>query len=341
LGYAVALLVYFRRFDALIWGTIAFACSFVGGIALTAGWWMWRLWRMFGNPLMPYMNDFFRSPMVAELAFKDQRFLPNSVLEYALWPIVTAIHPTRVMEVGFTDVRFAIIYIISLVLLMQLLSGRRGYATKLYDWAIHRNADVLVAFFVSSYVIWMITFSIYRYIVALELIAPLCAVVLFGRVRLAPKVQIPAVFLILSLMLLAFQPAEHRSRKDWTYTTPWFRFGSMPFDLGDAALIVMLGEGGISYAIPAFPASARFVRPDGNLLLRTENGFHREIKASISRQIGSLYVMFSRWEVDAGRLAPHSRANNLGIDFNFDSCRALSDNAASGVILCPAWRSEN
>ena len=56
---------------------VMLAIGGVIGFALTGGWWAWRMWAMFGNPVFPMFNDLFASPAAPAVATVDTTYLPK------------------------------------------------------------------------------------------------------------------------------------------------------------------------------------------------------------------------------------------------------------------------
>ena len=97
-----------KLFTVLVYG-------FTGilGFFLSNGYWMWRLFIKFGNPLFsPLQQNIVKSQATAPISFVDPRFLPKSLIEYVTWPIISSMDSLRVSELPFSDYRFVVIYIL-------------------------------------------------------------------------------------------------------------------------------------------------------------------------------------------------------------------------------------
>ena len=62
----------------------------VAGVALFAGYWMVHLAHVTGNPLFPYFNQYFHSPLALAASYRDVRFLPHDL--FARIPLSAALH---------------------------------------------------------------------------------------------------------------------------------------------------------------------------------------------------------------------------------------------------------
>lgn len=130
------------------------------GMLLTSGYWFVAQWQHYHNPLFPFMNSVFHSPDFPAYNWKDPRFLPTTWLQTLFYPFYFSFDG-RTNDVPFRDFRFAILY----VLLVAILLVKRE--------PLQPRAKWLIIFFVLSYVIWQFSFSIMRYAMPLEMLAPL------------------------------------------------------------------------------------------------------------------------------------------------------------------------
>ena len=48
----------------------------VAGFLIFSGPWMLYMYQLTGNPLFPYWNDYWRSPLALPAAYRDLRFVP-------------------------------------------------------------------------------------------------------------------------------------------------------------------------------------------------------------------------------------------------------------------------
>ena len=152
-----------------------FGLGVLAGIALTGGWWMFKMWQMYGNPLFPQFNNLFHSPLASEGGIMDLGHLPKSWQEALLWPFVFTRDMMRVNELPFKQAIWPVAYLLFIALAVQWLLRRRAVP------ADARRGSFLLLFFAIAYLVWLKLFSIYRYLVPLELLAPLVVWVLLQR----------------------------------------------------------------------------------------------------------------------------------------------------------------
>ena len=143
---------------------------------------------------------------------------------------------------------------------------------------------------VASYLLWLRTFGVSRYIVALELLS---GVVVVGIVAaLVRRAQVRAVATILAAALVV-----------WTVPAAWGRVprGSDPLAvsipaerMGAHELFVMIGIDPMSYIIPSLPSDARFVRVDSYLAaeaLDPARPLGQEISSIVAGHEGPIYSL--------------------------------------------------
>ncbi|WP_395402306.1 hypothetical protein ACHMW6_29355 [Pseudoduganella sp. UC29_106] len=173
LALCLALFALGRGLLAFVRAGWLFGIGVLAGIAVSAGHWYWRMWTVFANPLFPQFNDRFQSPMAAPIGIGDTGWLPKSALESWLWPFLFTLDPKRVCEIPLRHLLWPLLYvavIAAAVAALLALARRRPMPQTLL---LAPGARLVLAFGVLSYLLWLKLFSIYRYLVPLELIGPL------------------------------------------------------------------------------------------------------------------------------------------------------------------------
>lgn len=287
-GWCAAFLTLPVAFKRRIMLAFCFGIGVLVGIAITGGFWMHELWVHYGNPLFPYFNNVFHSPMGAAAHYRDTHYLPPSLLEAVFLPFLIVINPFRVGEIAFRDLRF-ILFIFTLIL-TAVFALRQSAATSPSSPRGRKGFFLLTAIVV-SYLTWLKLFAIYRYLLPLEMLAPLAIWFLVDRfpVRLPARQAIISVCLLFWLVTL--KPGNW-GRVDWGSDY----FGVQPPPLSDPAntMVLMTGVEPYSYVIPFFPHAVRFVRIESYFTgpSETPNGFDRRMRELISGHQGPLYVMY-------------------------------------------------
>ncbi|WP_162409014.1 glycosyltransferase 87 family protein [Pseudoxanthomonas daejeonensis] len=142
--------------------------------ALMAGPWLYRLWETFGNPLFPQFNASFQAPLAQPVAVADTRWLPQGWVEALLRPLLFTANPYLVSEIALLQVMWALLYVVAITAAVVWLARRRRASAAAAS--VPAGAGVrrmLGVFFLVAFVAWLSMFSIHRYLVVLELLAPL------------------------------------------------------------------------------------------------------------------------------------------------------------------------
>lgn len=315
-GWCAAILFLPVSFWRRIMLAFCFGVGVLGGIALTGGFWMYELWTHFGNPLFPYFNDIFRSPMGAAAHYRDTHFLASSLLENVFLPFLIVLNPYRVGEIAFRDLRF-VFFIVALIL-TAIFALRRAAAER-QQGRIWGKGLFLLAAIAVSYLVWLKMFSIYRYLLPLEMLAPLALWILVDRfpLRLARRQAILTACLILWMVTL--KPGNW-GRVDWSSDY----FGVQPPALSDPGntMVLMTGVEPFAYMIPYFPEPVRFVRVESYFTSPSENpnGFDLRMQELIAGHQGPLYVMYRANEEQNGKNA----LSHFNLEINRHQCQEVA-----------------
>lgn len=297
-------------------------CFGLGALAMTiagGGGWMAHLWVAYGNPLFPYFNEIFHSPWGQAGDYRDVYYQPQDLLHWLFFPFYFTFDSRTAAEVPFFDARV-------LALFLLIPAGALFGAFKK-----PRNA-LLMTTIAIAYVAWLKLFSIYRYLVVLEMLAPL-AILLICESLPTRRGRMIGLAIVL-LLCASTRPAN------------WIRF---PFTahavevdvprINDPAhtLVVIAGHEPLSFLIPAFPDSMRFLRIDSTFTNpdQTSIPFNKVMKDQIDRHEGPILALFIPIE-------KHDVVNRLGNDglaLVEDTCLSFTSAIGAGPYsLCAAER---
>lgn len=270
-----------------------FGLGVLAGTAVTAGSWMWALWTHFRSPIFPYGNIWIKSPWWGEYETMGRPFGPQWLRELLVFPFdLAAPAAFFVTEVPYVDGRIPTVYALALVALaaalMQRLAGHRpdaGAAT-----AVPRAGraiwQALGIFCVASFLLWTFQYSLFRYLVPLQLLTGL---LLVGLIRHLMRPAAATAATVMAALLLI-----------WTTTFPdWWRieFGPRWFDVQmptpDAnALVLLATDGPMSYVLPFFPKDARFIGINNSISdARRRTLMEETIRKTIREHKGPLYSL--------------------------------------------------
>lgn len=286
-GWCVALLVLPLPMPRRIWLAFLFGGGVLAGIGLTGGYWLYELWSRYANPLFPYFNRFFRSPMASLADYRDIEFLPPTLIEALLLPFLILLDPYRSGEIFFRDLRFPLLYVLLVAAGLYALRRLPGR----HDSAEPRQGFFLLAGIVAAYAVWMRIFGIYRYLVPLEMLAPLAIWLLIDRFPWR-QVTRQRVALGCGLLLLVTLYPGNWGRVAWGEDY----FGVEVPELAEPkhTMVLLTGREPLAYLIPFFPPAVRFVRIESYFTgpSETPNGFDRRMEELIADHRGPLYVIY-------------------------------------------------
>ena len=248
------LLVCARRTDARS------ACLILSGAAvltalLVQGPWMWQLWRDFHNPLFPQFGPLFGGDFVAPDGLRDTRWTPRTALEWLFYPLCWASMPRRVSELWFLDLRVPLAYA---ALLASPLWWRRAQAQAAQPFVL----PVLLLAFAASYLFWLALFGYYRYLVVVEMLAPL----LFCAAALTLPRRSGLIAAVGLLVLIGLATREPRWGRLKTYSGHYVS-ATLPALAQQRDLLVVFGDREpLGFLAPTFPDGTRTKRVLGNII---------------------------------------------------------------------------
>lgn len=308
-----------------------FAAAGGGGGIVTAGFWWWEMGSRYGNPFIPFFNHIFQSPYIVPRHFVFMKFVP-SFPETLVWPLIFALRPDRVQMGGMVDIRFPILYMLFLAF-AAVMVWKRVRRERL---PLPRRETFLFSFVVASFVCWMLWSSLYRFLIPLELLAPLTIMLLTGLLVDGRRREL-ALVVCMALILLPFRP-PHLARAAWK--DPWFPLSSPIPRIPDGATVVMMGSGSsaLSYLVPSFAPSVSFLRSESNLALREHDLLFVTIRERVDAALEKGFPLYLLFDPKDRRLDPAKGAARLGLSFDMRECTEIVPEIAPRLLLCPAKR---
>lgn len=189
--YAVALCVTLLFYPAR--GAVRLRLAFLFGIgvllgfAATGGYWLFHMWKTFGNPLYPQFGALFPNPMARPDAMGDARWRPHGWFDTVFWPFIFTANSQRVGETPIRQIIWPVVYV--LFWLWAIAGAKRLVVGSKGGSAPEPRARFVVLFVALGYLLWMEGFSIYRYIVVIEVLVPLVVWVLLQRLLTYPHAR--------------------------------------------------------------------------------------------------------------------------------------------------------
>src|SRR5271157_5976250 len=271
--------------------------SICAGFIVTMGYWMTVLWRHFESPIFPYFNALFKSPYYELSNLVDTTFFPRDIYQTLFYPFYFVKWQHFVSERGFRDIRLAVCYL--LLLLLAFVVFYRGVLEahgcvevreEMRDQKkVRQMALCTGVFFIPSYILWLKTFSIYRYIVPLELLSPVLIIIILRYIFPFEKVLLRISLTTFALIILTTSPL-HWERLPWGESFFDVRIPNIQ-NLAQAT-VVMAGDDPLAYVIPYFPAGTRFVRIQRNSYFWSRTLMQGPVSRILSYGVSNMYFLW-------------------------------------------------
>jgi hypothetical protein len=304
------------------------AAGGLAGVMASAGWWYWHVWRLTGNPLFPYYNDIFHSPLFWDDRLVFDKFLPKTWREAILYPWIWLTNPTRVSEMPFFSLAIPGLWTLIVSIGMARFLGLRPQGQPTSEV----STRALFAFWLVGYGLWLTQSSVYRFAGTLEMLAPLLVVVLLAEWVPPPLLSTRIVLALIPLMVLSC-PANFGR---YHYSERFLEMTRVEVPPG--TMIAVAGKAPISYVVPFFPPDVPFVRIQSVMhgYAGRQNGTDAEARRRLEQHRGPLLLLVA--EIDWERAQPlldHYRYRvERGACRNVDA--TLFGGGGSGrLALCP------
>ena len=294
-------------------------CAVVVGMLVTAGYWWATMWKQFGNPLFPQFNNIFRSPLAQQVGVIDNFHMPHTVLEALFWPFVFMANNTRVSEIPLKMAVLPLLYALALVFVVFWLIERVNKDSR--HMRLAPRPRFLLVFGLVTYLAWAKLFGIYRYLVPLELLAPLMVWVLVER--MVPQAVAPRVAgWLLALTTLVVFPFTTWGHAGWAGSS--FSAQVPPLEHPESTVVFTAhGDPPMGWLATFFPRQVRVIALAGGF---PETPAYRErIRAVTVARPGPHYVMLAaaRNEKENGLARKLALADAFGMTRDADGCKRL------------------
>lgn len=165
LALFAALLMCRKQFVLPIKTILLFALCGAAGFLLADGYFLWKWYTLYENPVFPYYNQIFHSPYFDPIFVTETRFFPKTLLQWIFYPFYWAFSPNAlVSEIPLQDMRFSVL-LVGLFIWAVLAVSRRLKTLG------ERPLLAVAVYFVVGYILWLIQFSILRYAAVLEVLS--------------------------------------------------------------------------------------------------------------------------------------------------------------------------
>ncbi|MEZ0224742.1 MAG: hypothetical protein ACAH83_09335 [Alphaproteobacteria bacterium] len=317
-GLCLALLIFTPQMKRCFLLAFCFGLGVLAGFAAAYGHWGWYLYTQFGSPTFPLFNIIFRSPL-----------LPNDslLLDYApphnwkllIFPFLFAFDTSLVNEIAWQDLRIPVLYALFLWLILQykLFKKTPAAGTSL---SVTGPARFLLVAGAVSYYCWLLSETVYRYLLPLDMLAPLLIVICIGMLPLQRKARGIAAAVVLAALAVTIQPGDWGRRDRW----PEKIASITPHGFKDASdtMILMAGADPYAFLLPEFPPQLRFVRimsrgfpPDADY------GINKLMRAQIDAHKGPLMLFMPHGYLSMGEVS----LQEYGLTLLPNTCRSIHD----------------
>jgi hypothetical protein len=326
IGFAAALAALPGSLKRRCARLLAGAVGGVFGTVLFAGFWLVKMYRETGNPLFPYFNQYFHAPLALKASYRDTRFIPHRLPKRLLFPILFSFHWQVANDLPFEDIRIGVAYVTA-ILTAPISVFRRWLNDS--GWVDPAAAWPLFAFAGVSYVVWLLIFGIYRYILCLEMLAPILIVALVGLWPIGRRIHVAVLAVLATAVAITtrYDLLERAPLGD-----PYIQVPVPPIQDPRQSMILMTGEAPMGYIVPEIPPEIPVVRIDG-WMIRPEDGskLTAQTRARVRGFRGDLYVIADQYEVGraGGALADY------GLGMRWTECQLFTTNLGGTYRFCP------
>jgi hypothetical protein len=310
---------------------IAVAVGGAVGLAVSYGWWGWELWRQFGSPVFPYLNDIFHSPWMPAMSGRDDSYLPSGPWRVVFLPF-TWLTGGNVQERVVRDPRFALAWMsVVLVTCIAITTWlRRDLASPARLVASHKATVFVFTFGAASFVVWEWYFGVPRYIVALEALSGIVILVGLKTILLwcecrSPWVERGALAAVVVVVIASSAYTNWGRAKTWGAKTFTVEAPALP----DGSRVISSALA-VSFVLPFLRGDDLTfvglvnVPPDARLADRISGLLDgdRPVYALTWYQEGIATLRAWHWEIVPGQ------------------CNAVANEIRRGVMLCRVRRGE-
>jgi hypothetical protein len=266
IGMVVAIAVrYAIGKGSALWEAFAFGAAGLVVFAAVDGAWLWGNAKAYGNPIFPYLNNVFKSDLIAPAPWTDLRFIPKTTLMAVFYPAYWAFYPSSaVSELRMRDPRILLGCVGAAVVVLAFCGRwlRKRMAPPI--GSVESLGFSLAIMFLVSYALWEKVWSIYRYVAIQESLSGVLVLaalpIIFGS-RCKPWLM-SGLFAIIAAATF------------WVTHYPWWdrvQQGRQaiyvqlpPFEPN--AIVLFLDPPPYSYLVPSMPSSARAIAVNNGLV---------------------------------------------------------------------------
>jgi hypothetical protein len=330
-GFAAALVALGGGWRHQLTRVAAGAIGGLVGVVAMMGYWTVHLEQLTGNPLFPYFNEVFKSPLALPAPYRDMRFLPTHFWIAAAFPILFSLNWAIADDIPFRDIRVMLAYVTVIVAVIVWLLGRRSKD----PLVIPEAARPILAFAAVSYLFWLKLFAIYRYIVLLEMLGPLLLAIAIGLLPIRRRIQL----ITLAILFLATAATTHVEYIERSPISDPFVDADVPkIQNPQKAMVLLTGNGPLGFLAPRFPHAIPLLRIDG-WMVQPQDGtvLTRAMKNRVQQHLargGVLFVLSDAYDMGRARDA----LVGYGLRIDWLKCTVFDTNIIGDYEFCPLFK---
>ena len=327
-GFAAALVALGGSWKQQLVRLLAGGAAGVIGFAIFSGPWMLYMWHLTGNPLFPYFNEYWKSPLVLPAPYRDLRFVPTHFWRQLFFPILFTLDWHVADDLGFQDIRVVLAYLLVIAASAVWLFKRES-RDPLLD---KRVTAILFAFSALAYFAWLRFFAIYRYIILFEMLAPLLIIGAVGLLPLSRRSRYLALGALAACCLLT-------ARSDFLERAPvedpYVEAALPPIPHPGQTMVVMTGDAPMGFIATTLPPQIAVLRIDGWMVqprdgTKMTKDMMRRVAAHL-KSGGDLYLIAEA--ADMGRA--HDALADYGLAIRWTECQQFDTNLVGTYQWCP------
>ncbi|MDB6161568.1 MAG: hypothetical protein JWO04_5274 [Gammaproteobacteria bacterium] len=328
-GFALVLLLLPGRPAVRTARLLAGGAAGTAAVVLCAGFWFVTLERATGNPLFPFYNSVFRSPLIDPTFFGSTNFLPVGFWSALSFPFRFLLDYRIADDAPFRDFRIPLLYVLLPVATVWFAVARPRSARLVAA----PTTRILFLFAVGSYAAWLASFAVYRYLAGLEMLAPLLIVAALDCAPLPQRLRLAALAILLLMAALFghYGFGDHAAVRD-----PYVQVEGLSFPDPAGTMLLMTGHEPMAYLLPSLPPAIPVLRIDGWLAQPDDgSGLTALMRARVAAHRGDLFLLAAPEE----RTAADRATTAYGLEIVTAQCREIRSNLGGPYQLCPLQRS--
>jgi hypothetical protein len=306
------------------------------GVLLCAGFWFLTLLHATGNPLFPFYNSVFHSPLIAPTFFGSTNFPPSGFWSTVSFPFQFLLDYRLADDGPFRDLRVPLLYVLIPIASIWFAVARRGApdlpAAESARLVAPAATRILFIFVAGTYAAWVPLFAVYRYLVGLEMLAPVLILAALDCIPWSPRSRLTTAAMILLAAALfgrysfgAHSPISH----------PYVQAQGLSFANPSDTLLLMTGNEPMAYLIPSLPPTIAVLRIAGWLAEPNDgSGLTAAMRARVAAHHGDLFLL----EAPSEQAAAERATNAYGLEIVTAQCRQIHSNMGGPYSLCPLHR---